>query len=152
MLLAIEPTTGRSRDVLDEGFGHLHRPLDIDAENLLPVRVVDFAEAARRKAGAHPAAATHGAGTVEQDVDRAPREPPRRRIDALVVGDIEPLERHAAPARMRQRREVGGSLGPARAGDHLPAARRVLARELEAEPAVRTGDEDSRHDAHLFRL
>ncbi len=62
-----------------------------------------------------------------------------------MVGHIELLDHEPLwifPGQLIQR--ISG-IWPARGRDYAPATREILARELEADPSIRAGDQHSRH-------
>ena len=135
-----DPLLVASGDVVDETFDHARRRQDVDGEDVGPGGVVDVAEP-------HLVGAVD-AGVVEQHVDGFVVQLLGEGGDAAVVGDFEGVDGGAAVRPVGGGLQLGGGGGVAAAGEHAPAGRGVLAGELQAQAAVRPGDEDARHD-HL---
>ncbi len=128
------PFEAALRDVLDERLGDPHGSQRIGVEHLRPGGVVETA---------NPLVAwTADACVVQQEIDRLAIQFGCGRPDARRVRDVHFEDANAPTAFGGEPLQLfGGARRPAGREDP-PAIGGVLARELEAETAVRTGDED----------
>ena len=121
--------------VFQQGFGDPHGARRIDGEGAGEEVVVQLAQQLA-------VGLLQQRRIVDKQVDRPAPVLRRQRRHLRVAGDVQPLDDDVGLAG-GELPELRGFVGPAGGGDHGPAQGGVLAGELEAYAAVRTGDQDS---------